>query len=443
MEAQRPLPAKANAAQDKRPRFYYGWVIVGVCMAVNALAGNVGVFFGLTIVPLQADLGWSRTTIVFASTLAALTGVVIQPLVGPFIDRYGPKGVLIAGALVGGGALMLAGQSRAPWQYYLSFGVFGLAVLQNVGLQATGVVVPKWFVAKRGRALAFIGTGLSLGSVLGVPVLQALISGLGWRLSSMILGLSLAVGIAAPSALFLHRQPEDLGLLPDGARPENASEPLRRVGAVGLTPRSEPSWTLRTALRTRTLYLLVAAWTLGTLPVTAYFVHTIPYLTDDKAFTAGTAASAWTTWFAFGLASKLAWGFLSERIPVRLSAVACLLGEAVGMVLLLNVGRGEPFLFLWSAVGGAAHGPFVQLQTLMWANYYGRPFLGTIRGVLAPPTVLASAFGPLLAAYLFQQQGEYRTVWLLFIFLFLAGAILALLAAPPKAPERLSPVATR
>ncbi|MBI3954314.1 MAG: MFS transporter, partial [Chloroflexi bacterium] len=280
-------------------------------------------------------------------------------------------------------------------------------------------------------ALGFAFTGLSIGSLIMVPVLTVAISEMGWRAGFVVMGVALAVGIAVPSAIFLRRVPEDMGLLPDGAQPAAATP---RPGAAARPPRPEPSWTLRGALRTRTLWLLLIAWVLASFPLTAYFIHVIPYLRGEKEF-GNLANVAWTTWFAFAFASKVVWGYVSERIPPRISVAACFVGEAAAVVVLLHVGQSVPMLFLWSVVGGIGHGPFAQLQTLIWADYYGRPFLGTIRGALAPPMVLGGALGPLLAAYMFQQQGSYRMVWILFAALFLAGALLALLAAPPKARE--------
>lgn len=420
--------AKA-ATVNAQPKLYYGWVIVGVAVFINMMAGSLATVFGLFILPMQKDLSWPRTTIVLSTTIAALLGAIMAPLVGPIIDRYGGRVLTTAAALFGGGSIALASQAHAPWQFYLAYGVFGAAVIQNAGVQVTSVVVAKWFVARRGRALGFAFAGLSLGSLVMVPVLTVIIASLGWRAGFVAMGALLAVGIALPTALFLRRTPEDMGLLPDGA------QRVETTVAAGHRQRTEPSWTLREALRTRTLWLLLVAWLLASFPLSAYFIHVIPYLRGERGF-GNLANAAWTTWFAFAFASKLVWGYLSERIPVRFSVAACFMGEAAGVALLLWVGQSAPMLFLWSVVGGLGHGPFAQLQTLIWADYYGRPFLGTIRGALSAPSTLASALGPLLAAYVYQEQGSYRVVWLLFAVLFVTAMFLVLLAAPPGAHRR-------
>ncbi len=425
--------AEAVAVSTK-PRFFYGWVIVGVAMMINMMSGSLATVFGLFIIPMQNDLGWSRTTIVFSTTIAALLGAVTHPLVGPIVDRHGGRVLMVATGVLGGTFIALASQAHVPWQFYLLYGVLGIAVIQSAGAQVTSVVVAKWFVAKRGRALGFSFAGLSLGSFLMIPILTLIINELGWRAGFAVMGVLLAVGIALPAGLLLRRNPEDMGLLPDGAQPAAAA----KGASAAAPPREEQSWTLGQALRTRTLWLLLAAWLFASFPLSAYFIHVIPYLRGEKEF-GNVANVAWTIWFAFAFASKLVWGYLSEHIPPRFSVAACFLGEAAGIVVLLNVGHSVPMLFLWSVVGGIGHGPFAQLQTLIWADYYGRPFLGTIRGVLSPPTILGPALAPLLAAYVFQHQQSYRTVWILFVALFLVGTTLVLLATPPQARAQKAP----
>jgi MFS family permease len=394
---------------------------------INMMAGSVSTVFGLFIIPMQDALGWSRATIVLATTIAAVLGAIAAPLVGPIVDRYGGRVLLTVTAVVGGAFIALTSLVQAPWQFFLVYGMLGTAVIQSAGIQVTSVVVAKWFLVKRGRALGFAFAGLSLGSLVMVPVLTLAIDQGGWRMGFVVLGGILALGIALPSALFLRREPEDMGLLPDGV-PRDPAALVTNTGPQA----AEATWTLRQALRTRTLWLLMFAWLLASFPLTAYFIHVIPYLRGEKGF-ASLANAAWTTWFAFAFVSKVAWGYISEHLPPRFSVAACFIGEAAAIVVLIHVGHSVTMLFLWAVVGGIGHGPFAQLQSLIWADYYGRPFLGTIRGALAPPSLLGPAVGPLLAAFMFQQQGSYRMVWMLFVVLFLIGAFLALLATPPKA----------
>ena len=413
------------------PRFYYGWVIVAVCGLVNLATGILPPSLGILLLPMQRELGWSQATIILATTISTLLGAVVRPILGPYIDRYGGRVLMSAGAIVGGVAIMLSGQSVEPWHFYLFYGVLGVTVVQNVGSQTTGVIVAKWFVTMRGRALGFAATGISMGSFVGVVIVTTTLELVGWRLCLAILGMVIIFVIGVPSVLFMRRDPESMGLLPDGGGPVASNSP--NVGAeTQPTPQvEEQSWTPRQVLRSRDFWFILLAMVFATFPTSGYFIHTIPYLQGQQGF--GTEANvAWSIWFIFSTISKVVWGFITEWFPARISCAISYIGEGVAMVILLFIGRSVPLLFLWAFVGGFFHGPGPQLQNLIFADYYGRRYLGTIRGFSSMPIVFTSAGGPLVAAFLFQSTGSYWAVWALFAATFFLGGLLVLLAGAPK-----------
>lgn len=412
-----------------KPRFFYGWVIVAVCGLVNLATGILPPSLGILMLPMQRELGWSQTTIILATTISTFLGAIIRPLLGPYIDHVGGRVLMSAGAIIGGLAIMLSGQAHEPWQFYLFYGVLGVTVIQNVGSQVTGVIVSKWFVAMRGRALGFAQTGVSMGSFVGVVIVTATLEFAGWRLCLAMLGLVIFLAVGVPSALFMRRQPEDMGLLPDGAEPDHREQSTRvSQGERVLT--EEPAWTLSQALHSRGFWLIISSMIFVSFPTSGYFIHVIPYLQGQQGF--GTEANvAWSTWFIFSTISKVIWGYISEWFPVRISCAISFFGEAVAMVLLLVVGQRVPILFLWAVVNGFFHGPGPQLQNLIFADYYGRRFLGTIRGVTSLPIILSSASGPLIAAFLYQALDSYELVWALFAVSFTLATVLILLVGPP------------
>ncbi|MBI4299161.1 MAG: MFS transporter [Chloroflexi bacterium] len=428
---------KAKVDAGAKRRIYYGWVIVAVVLVLNMMYGSTTALFGLFIIPMQKDLGWSRSTIVLAITIAALLSGPSHALTGPIVDRYGSRLLIFTTALIGGLFIALGGLVNAPWQFYLLFAALGLAVLQSAGTPITQIVVAKWFVAKRGRALGWSNVGLSLGASILLPIMTLVIAQWGWRWGFVVLGVLYGIGIAAAS-IFLKRTPEDLGLLPDGVTPERAKAQATDAREKQQSKRIkiEQSWTLRDAMGTRTFWLLLLAGVVASMAGSATFVHVIPYLRGEKGF-GNLASTAFSTWFVFSVISKIIWGYLSEKIPVYFSVIMVFIGEAVGVILLLNVGGSVTMLFVWAVVHGSLHGPSAQLQTLMWADYYGRSFLGTIRGVFLFPSVFASAGGPLLAAYIYDARGVYRLVWLISIALYFLTAFLFLLSPPPRSRQRV------
>jgi MFS family permease len=95
---------RASTAAVKRPRFFYGWVIVGVSIIVDAVALGAGNgSFAIFLQPVNRALGWSRTTITGAITLQSLANLMLSPVVGTIVDRYGPRFIMCFGAAVAAG----------------------------------------------------------------------------------------------------------------------------------------------------------------------------------------------------------------------------------------------------------------------------------------------------------------------------------------------------
>src|SRR4051812_28861308 len=250
------LPARPGGG------FYYGWVIV----IVMAVTGGVsmalgGLNFGLFIKPIGDELGIGRATFGWAQSARQLASALTAPLVGNLLDRFGARAMLAVAALLTGLALGGFWLVTAGWEIVALFALTGLVGLNGPGALVTSVPVTRWFVRKRGKAMAMASLGVPLGGFLFVPLTQILIDVYGWRMTCVILGALGALTIAPLSLIFVRRQPEDMGLLPDGAQPVVAAhEPT--IGDDRLhQPRPEyaleHSWTRAEAMRTGTFWRLV------------------------------------------------------------------------------------------------------------------------------------------------------------------------------------------
>jgi sugar phosphate permease len=244
------------------------WLINFATMAT----GNLN--FGLFVLPMGQALGMSRSQFGWMQTTRRVSASFSSFLVGRLIDRYGPRFFIVAAAPLIGICLLLVSQTTAPWQVILLFGVIGVSGLAAPNGIVTTVPVAKWFRRNRGKALAVAATGLGIGGVIFLPVTQWLIDWLGWRGAWVVLAIvfmSLSVPLAA---LFLRRQPEDMGLTVDG-------DPPRRAGAASAShPGSdapEVQWTVREALHTGALWQLMVVFAIAGLAQGGASVHRIPY----------------------------------------------------------------------------------------------------------------------------------------------------------------------
>ena len=166
--------------------------------------------------------------------------------------------------------------STEPWQFYATF-VPARALTEFL---LCGIVpftaVANWFYIKRPRAMGLVAMSVPLGASALSLVYQFFVAHYGWRSAF----LALWILVVIPGAIFLRRQPEDLGLTPDGVSATRQSD--------GLLPHreeekavSEGSWSRGDAMRTNTFWLLVASTFLASLGTGGIAFHTVAYFTDN------------------------------------------------------------------------------------------------------------------------------------------------------------------
>jgi cyanate permease len=293
----------------------------------------------------------------------------------------------------------------------------------------TSVPIAKWFVRGRGRAMAIAQLGNPIGGVIFVPLTQSLIDSSGWRATWVILAV-LSAGLVIPLALvFLRREPEDMGLLPDGGSARRSAS--RRHGAPVVTPvmpDPEVSWTRHQVMHTVTFWRLVFAFSVVMLGQSTVGVHRIPAFMDrgiDPTLvayaTALDAAAAAVSLFALGL--------VVDRIQVRYLGALGFLAIALAIYLTL-LAEAAPMMFASTLIFGLGIGGSMLLQSYIWAQYYGRRNLGSIRGVVQPITLVFAGIGPPLAGYVRDVTGTYDAIWYAGLVLVVIGA--ATLATSPR-----------
>ncbi|MCH2669110.1 MAG: MFS transporter [Gammaproteobacteria bacterium] len=115
------------------------------------------------IKPITNDFGWSRSLFVSASSVGTILGGLLALIIGPAIDRYGPRWIITFGFLVMGALMILMGSINNLWQFYLLL-VLSRMILQGALNLTSNVSVAKWFYRRRGIALAFPAIGQRVGA---------------------------------------------------------------------------------------------------------------------------------------------------------------------------------------------------------------------------------------------------------------------------------------
>ena len=399
------------------PRRSYGWAVVGVSTAVNALAWSARSTFALFYVAMLAEIAWGRGPTALGYSLSWLAFVVWAPVAGWLSDRWGTRTVVTIGGLLLGLALALTGRVTSLAEYYVCFGLVGAAGIAGLVIPST-TIVTRWFVRSRGTAMGVLSIGNPLSAVAFYPLNAWLIATLGWRAALVVFG---GIVAAASVALaLLYRDPP-------------AAEALPRAAPRGRL-RGE-AWTLRTALGSARLWAAFSMTMLGTIGFQIMATHQVAHAVD-RGFSP--AAVVWL--FAFGaacmMAGNLLGGWLSDQLGrgwvFALGTIVAVLG--IGCLAVVRGPHDLPLLLLYTASGFGFGMRIAQLSTIP-ADVFSGPQLGAILGVVQAGGGLGGAVGPFLGGWLFDVTGSYRLAFLAGAVAIAGSAVAAWLAARPG--ERL------
>jgi sugar phosphate permease len=409
--------------------FYYGWVIVGVVfMRAFTTAGALWTT-GILSVPMHEDLGWSRAVIFAGISLRTLGAAVSGVIFGRFMDQSGavrPLAILsavVAALCVGSVAFV-----QEQWQFLLVFGLIGGVLGAGPSQLLMGAVVPKWFIRRRGQAMATSTMGTGLAAFLLPPVIALVSENLGWREAWFALGV-LAVVLSVLPSLLLRTQPEDIGLLPDG----DVVAPAMTGQTVSPRPApQELSFTRAEAFKTSTLWMLIAVGVLGMVSPTAFPTNLVPALTEH-GFSESTAAIAFSAYGFTSFSGRFLWGWLADKLHIRktLLIICFYSGVTVPLLLLLP----GDLRLVAGGIAGLGIGGWVGLNQVLWPAYFGRAHIGAISGTVRPAITLSAATGPLYVAAIAEATGSYTISILLMALSWWLCVTVLFLVRPPRHPQ--------
>ena len=418
--------------QRRKPLVFYGWLIVAMAGIRGSFA--VGTYFTSSVlfVPMQAELGWSRTTFFGVITMRQLGSGLLAPIVGAWGDHpWLPRLILPISTLFLGASFISAKWVQTPVQLYFIHGVLGTIGVALAGNAIMDAMVAKWFIRKRAKALMWANVGPGTGPLVFPVVITALLAVFDWRDTWFWLGVG-TILILFPLSLIARTRPEDMGMVPDGI------DTTQESGlSSGRAAAEEVSLTRDEALRTRTFWLLVGAMALGMLGVQGYQVHWIPYLREQN-FSAETAATAVFIYGIFTVVARFVWGYLSGKYPPRFVLSAQAVAAGMGIVLFMLVSN-TLLLMAWGVYQGLTLAAFFQLHALIAANYFGRAHVGAIRGAMFPIAVSFNSVSPLLLGFLRDWLDSYVPAFSLLVATWGLSAALVFMAKPPR---RVSPPAS-
>jgi MFS family permease len=297
---------------------------------------------------------------------------------------------------------LLLTQVQQLWQFYIAWGL-GIGAVMGLTLnEVPFTTIANWFVRMRGRALAIFSTVGGLSTPVLVPLLGVGIATWGWRPTAAAMGVAFGLIMLPAFVIFIRRRPEDLGEQPDGLA---VRAPDRSAGGETESPGTPFS----VALRAPSFWFVTTAVTLSNLAWGLAGTHMVAYLIG-QGYSSVVAAGVLGLVGLVSLPARFVLSVGTERFGGRRVLAVALLAEGTGIALLILAGN-RSWLALFILVFGIYYGSVGPLRAATIADEFGRRAFGSIAAAAAFPTYIAIAVGALIAGWIFDVLGSYRSTF--------------------------------
>jgi len=383
---------------------YQGWrVALGGMLALVAGPSVFLLSFGIFVQPLVQEFGWTITQVTMAITFMSFALVLIAPLQGYLVDRFGARRVILPSILCFSAAVVMMSRLTADlWLYYLAWlvlcisglGIYPLSYLRTVGT---------WFDQRLGLSLGIANAGVGIGGALLPLILAIIIPTLGWRMG--FLCIAMMALITFPIAFFFVR--------------ENAS-----AGSASGKPTAVDGVAFGDAIRTRDFQLLATVFILMGFVTTGLIVHQIPILTD-AGIPPQQAALIQATFGVFAIVGRVLTGLLLDFISAQILMMVVVLGASVSCVL-YAVGVGPELAFVAAALIGLLLGAEFDVLGFLLKKHFGIRSFGRLYGLVYSVFQLSAGIGAAVLSLMNQSFASYANGLMLFavILAICAGVLL-------------------
>ena len=369
----------------------YAWLRLAASLALMTLGGAGMYIVTVALPPVQAEFGVGRSDASLPYTLTMIGFGLGGILMGKLADRFGVIVPVLIGTFCLGSGFFAAGFAANLWQFALAQGL----LIGFLGCSATFAPLVAdtslWFNRRRGIAVAICASGNYLGGALWPPVVQYFFDNGGWRQTYIGVGI-FSIAAMLPLSLVLRRRPPALGpATPGAAVPGGASHNL------GLRPGL-------------LLGLLCTAGVACCVAMSMPQVHIVA-LCGDMGFAAARGAEMLSLMLGFGIVSRLASGWICDRIG---GLRTLLLGSAlqcVALVLFLPA-DGLMSLYVVSALFGLFQGGIVPSYAIIVREYFNPKSAGTTVSIVLTSTLFGMALGGWMSGAIFDLTGSYRAAFL-------------------------------
>ena len=384
----------------RSPRFFYGWVVVGISFLTLAVGGSTNGSFSIFYLAILKEFHWTRADTAGAFSLSMLVFSACGPLVGWLFDRFGTRRIMPFGVIVLTIGVLSSSFISSLWHLYICYGILMAAGVTHIGFIPNVLIISNWFFRHRALALGIAHAGRGVGILILIPLMQYAIQTVGWRNAYLLLGGLVFIVLFPLLTIFQRGSPREKGLTqlgdPDNASPKGEGMQKRYDGPS--LPEAIHSYRF---------------WTLGLISIirgagfSGLFVHAVVYM-DDVGYPTILAATILGLAAIFRSGGGIVGGFFSDRFGRESTfTVFSVLTFTGTLVLIFSDPELPVLIYAFAILYGLGSGGTSTIYSSLQADIFQGKNFGLIFGVIQTATGIGAALGPWLTGLIYDTLGTY------------------------------------
>lgn len=384
-------------------KIYYGWVIVAISFLMLLMTSGIVMSFGVFMKSLVEEFSWDRTAVSLAVATFMIVQGFLSPLVGGFIDRYGPRKVIAIGVLILGLTMILFSYVNSYPAFFIVYGLLAAVGYSTTTLMTNSVLITKWFTEKKGLALGISTTGFPLGPLVFAPLIGYLIFQFDWRWTVFGLGL-LLIMILLPLVIIFVKEKEATGRV-DSAGKEEGKTKITFKKLLGSNQ-----------------YLKLAGAYFGcgfsmSLVATHFPIHAI-----DLGLTELVAATAFGLMGGFAALGTVSAGALSDKYGRKNLLAVVYLTRCLALSTFVFAAS-PSMLYLGAVIFGISWTATGPLTTAITGDIWGTKVMGRVFGFVFLFHQFGAAIGAYLGGVIFDFSNSYQLAFSLGALILFISAV--------------------
>lgn len=408
---------------NNKKKFHWAWwILIGASLMVGFTRGGLNSAGGLFLPSVTEDLGISMGSLTLYFSIASIVTMIFLPIAGKMIAKYNIRMLLIGAVILQAGSFAMFGFMNSVWGWYL------FSIPMSIGAvfltqMAGPVLINNWFKKNKGLMIGvMMAVSGGFGAILQ-PMVGNLIDSEGWRNTYIIIGL-LVMAVVIPVVFFTIRMsPKEKGLQPYGADEVNED-------TVSNTPVLEKGVSLAVAKKSSALYALIVFFFFIT--AIGSFAQHVPTFADGLGYDVKFSRNAMAGWMFGALIGALAFGYLTDKIGARNTALFAMVLGLAPVTILITVADNPVMFQIATVIFGFVVASIGTLGPLLTSALFGNKEYGQIYANVALGLAVAGIVALPGYGYIYDLTGSYSSVLYAIAVMFIINIFLIIAAFKGK-----------